>query len=83
MKIINKFKDPLTRQANEAVRIGRRNEKKGELLNSKNEFHHPKIARIIVEKNNGYKVNQHGKSFLNLFEKIFKLQNTFFTVQNN
>ena len=64
MKIINKFKDPLTRQANEAVRIGRRNEKKGELLNSKNEFHHPKIARIIVEKNNGYKVNQQGKSFL-------------------
>ena len=51
MKITHNFKDPLTRQANEAVRIDKRNEKKGELLNSKNEFHHPEIARIVVEKN--------------------------------
>ena len=50
MKIIKKFKDPLTRQANEAVRIANRNESKGELLNSKNEFHHPPISRIVVEK---------------------------------
>ena len=40
------FKDPLTRQANEAV--VNRNECKGELLNNKTEFHHPPISRIIV-----------------------------------
>ena len=53
MKIIQKFKDPLTRQANEAVRISNRN--KMELLNSKNEFNHPPIARITVEKKNIFK----------------------------
>ena len=52
MKIIQKFKDPLTREANEAVRINNRSKKKYELLNSKNEFHHPPIARIVVEKRN-------------------------------
>ena len=50
MKIVQKFRDPLTREANEAVRINNRNKKKYELLNSKNEFHHPPIARIVVEK---------------------------------
>ena len=64
MKIIQKFKDPLTRQANEAVQIGQRNEKKGELLNSKNEFHHPKIVRIVVEKNKKYQFNHHSKPAL-------------------
>ena len=39
MEITNKFQDPLTRQANEAVRIS--NRKKHELLNSKNDFNHP------------------------------------------
>ena len=47
-KIKNKFKDALTRQADESVRINMR--EKSELLNSKNEFNHPPIARIIVEK---------------------------------
>ena len=47
MKITQKFKDPLTRQANEAVRI---NNRKSGLLNSKSEFNHPPIARVILEK---------------------------------
>ena len=49
MRITKKFRDPLSRQANEAVRISGR--KKGELLNSKNEFNHPPIARISVDRN--------------------------------
>ena len=48
MKITKSFKDPLTRQANEAVRISNRN--KLELLNSKNEFNHPPIRRVTLEK---------------------------------
>ena len=48
MSITRKFRDPLSRQANEAVRISGR--KKSELLNSKNEFNHPPITRILVEK---------------------------------
>ena len=47
MKITKKFKDPLTRQANEAVRIN--NRKDNEILNSKSEFNHPPVARITVE----------------------------------
>ena len=49
MEITNKFHDPLTRQANEAVRISSR--RKDEILNSKNEFNHPPITRITVERN--------------------------------
>ena len=64
MKISKKFKDPLTRQANEAVRIANRNESKGELLNSKNEFHHPPISRIVVEKLSKQKNNHHSKPAL-------------------
>ena len=48
MQITKKFKDPLTRQANEGVRINNRN--KNELLNSKTEFNHPPIPRITVER---------------------------------
>ena len=48
MEITRTFRDPLSRQANEAVRISER--KKNELLNSKNEFNHPPIARITVER---------------------------------
>ena len=48
MKIAQKITDPLTRQANEAVRIGIR--KTGELLNIKGEFHHPPVTRITVER---------------------------------
>ena len=49
MEITKKYRDPLTRQANEAVRISGR--KKSEILNSKNEFNHPPITRITVERN--------------------------------
>ena len=47
MEVTRKFRDPLTRQANEAVRINNRG--KLELLNSKSEFNHPPTARISVE----------------------------------
>ena len=49
MRITKRFKDPLSRQGNEAVRISSRN--KTDLLNSKSEFHHPPITRVTVEKN--------------------------------
>ena len=42
MEITKTFKDPLTRQANEGVRIF--NRKKSEIVNSKTEFNHPRIA---------------------------------------
>ena len=48
MKITKRFKDPLSRQANEAVRISNRGTE--ETLNSKNEFNHPPIARIKVDR---------------------------------
>ena len=48
MEITGQFKDALTRQANEAVRISER--QNYELLNSKSEFNHPPTARVIVEK---------------------------------
>ena len=48
MEITCKFKDALSRQANEGVRISSR--PAHELLNSKSEFNHPPTARIIVEK---------------------------------
>jgi hypothetical protein len=43
MEITRKFEDPLTRQANEAVRINIRSKNPGELLNSKSEFNHPPL----------------------------------------
>ena len=46
------LKDALSRQAEEAVRIFSR--RPNELLNSKSQFNHPKIARVIVEKKNKY-----------------------------
>ena len=49
MEITKKFRDPLTRQANEAVRISGRN--KTEILNSKSEFNNPPITKITVERN--------------------------------
>ena len=48
MEITKKFKDPLSRQANEAVRIFNRSN--SQLLNSKAEFNHPPLARVVVEK---------------------------------
>ena len=48
MEITKTFKDALTRQANEAVRIfGRPGH---EILNSKSEFNHPPLSRVVVEK---------------------------------
>ena len=53
MEITGVFRDALTRQADEAVRIhARKNE---ELMNSKSEFNHPPIARVVVQKTNKYK----------------------------
>ena len=48
MEITQKFKDALTRQANEAVRIYSR--PSHETLNSKAEFNHPPLAGVVVEK---------------------------------
>ena len=48
MEITGLFKDALTRQANEAIRI--KNCKPGEILNSKSEFNHPPITRIVVDR---------------------------------
>ena len=48
MEITKTFKDALSRQANEAVRIS---EQPGhELLNTKSEFNHPPLGRVVVEK---------------------------------
>ena len=48
MEITKTFKDALTRQANEAVRIfGRIGH---EILNSMSEFNHPPLSRVVVEK---------------------------------
>jgi hypothetical protein len=54
MEITQKFRDPLTRQANEAIRIKYRSKNPGELLNSKSEFNHPPLSRVVVEKKKNY-----------------------------
>ena len=48
MNVLKRFKDPLSRQANEGIRIA--NRKPEELLNSKSEFHQPSVVRLQVEK---------------------------------
>ena len=48
IQITKNFRDPLTRQANEGVRINGRS--KNELLNSKTEYNHPPILRITVDR---------------------------------
>ena len=48
MEITGRFKDAISRQANEAVRIYSR--PGGELLKSKLEFNHPPMARVVLEK---------------------------------
>ena len=53
MEITDRFKNALSRQANEAVRISRR--PVNQLLNSKSEFNHPPTARIVVEKKKYFK----------------------------
>ena len=52
MELTGKFKDALTRQSDEAIRINARS--KLELMNSKAEFNHPPIARVTVEKRKKY-----------------------------
>ena len=57
LEITGLFKDALTRQANESVRIY--NRRGTDILNSKSEFNHPPTARVVVEKKkNEFKVNQ-------------------------
>ena len=58
MEITNKFTDALTRQANEAVRIFSR--PSHETLNSKSEFNHPPLNRVVVEKKK--KFNKNGQT---------------------
>ena len=62
MDITKKFKDALTRQADEAVRIF--TQPGHHLLNSKSEFNHPPLARVVVEKKNkwGFNKNQAAKT---------------------
>ena len=48
MEITKRFKDALSRQANEAVRISERLGHK--LLNTKSEFNRPPLGRVVVEK---------------------------------
>ena len=48
LEVTGIFKDALTRQANESVRIYGR--KGSEILNSKSEFNHPPTARVVVER---------------------------------
>ena len=58
LEITGIYRDALTRQANESVRIY--NRKESESLNSKSEFNHPPTARVVVEKKKKYdfKANQ-------------------------
>jgi hypothetical protein len=58
-EVTKRFKDALTRQANEAVRIDSR--KNEELLNSKSEFNHAPVARIMVERKNNMGQNKNYK----------------------
>ena len=49
-KLTKAFSDPLTGQANEAVRIA--NLPSESLINGKSEFHHPPINRLQIHHNN-------------------------------
>ena len=57
MEITKRFRDPLSRQANEAVRISSR--PKTEILNSKTEFNHPPITRVVVEREKRYRTRKY------------------------
>ena len=48
MEITKKFNDALSRQANEAFRISTRPDR--EMLDSKSEFNHPPLGRVVVER---------------------------------
>ena len=47
--LTGKFRDPLTRQAEEGLRIARQS-KNLAILNTKSEFNHPPIARVKVSR---------------------------------
>ena len=47
--LTKKFKDPLSRQADEGLRISKQT-KSTTILNSKSEFNHPPIGRIKISK---------------------------------
>ena len=55
MEITGTFRDALTRQAEESIRIQTR--KKSELMNSKSQFNNPPIARVVVKKKSRYDYN--------------------------
>ena len=55
MEITGVFKDALSRQAEESVRIQSR--KGSELMNSKSQFNHP--AMVVVEKKSKHIYNGH------------------------
>ena len=76
LEVTGIFKDALSRQANESVRIFNRDS--SEILNSKSEFCHPPTARIVVEgKKKKYKANQPGSA-----PACFEDDNTFISVVN-
>ena len=58
LEITGVFRDALSRQANESVRIYQR--ESSETMNSKSEFNHPPTARVVVEKKlkSDYKAKQ-------------------------
>ena len=56
MEITGQFKDALTRQANEAVRIS--SHSCSEILNSKSEFNRPPIARVMVDRNKKFQTKR-------------------------
>ena len=82
MQITNKFRDPLSRQANEAVRISNRG--RNEILNSKNEFNHPPITRISVErrKNNFSNKNAQAQPSLLIKENVIVRIGSFLVQKN-
>ena len=47
MKVVSQFRDPLTRQVNEGVRINRSTAEV--ILNSKSEWHGPATARLTID----------------------------------
>ena len=56
MEITSKFKDALTRQVNEAMRIYNRQD--FQLLNSKVELNHPPLARVVVQSKDHFRINK-------------------------
>ena len=54
MEITQKFRDAMTRQANEAVRIYSR--PAHETLNSKSEFNHPPLSRVVVDRRKNFDI---------------------------